>query len=110
MPKIKTTILGNYKPHLIIHTGNVIMLKTKEHPAGGLHLISETDLEHRSRTYIDLHTKKYIYNGKKIANEKINKYKIELTEKEIIEFWNNNLKEIYIGGAKAQPIGSAVGG
>ena len=95
MPKIKTTILGNYKPHLIIHTGNVIMLKTKEHQSGGLHLIIETDLEHRSRTYIDLHTKKYINSGKKIANEKINKYKIELTEKEIIEFWNKYLKEIY---------------
>lgn len=72
------------------------MLKTKEHKNGGLHLISETDLEHRSRSYIDLHTKKYIYNGKKIANEKINKFKIELTEKEIIEFWNKNLKDMYL--------------
>ena len=95
MPKIKTTILANYKPNITIHTGNVIMLKTKEQPSGGLHLISETDLEHRSRTYVDLHTKKYINNGKKIANEKINKFKIELTEKEIIDFWNKNLKELY---------------
>ena len=95
MPKIKTTILGNYKPHLIIHTGNVIMLKTKEHPNGCLHLISETDLVHRSKSYIDLKTRKYINNGKKIANEKVNKYKVELTEKEIIDFWNKNLKELY---------------
>lgn len=96
MPKIKTTILGNYKPHLIIHTGNVIMLKTKEQPSGGLHLISETDLVHRSKSYIDLKTRKYINNGKKIANEKVNKYKVELTEKEIIDFWNKNLKDMYL--------------
>ena len=95
MPKIKTTILGNYKPHAIIHTGNVIMLKTKEHINGSLHLIDETDTVHISRSLIDLHTKKHINKGEKINLKELDKYTVELTEKEIIEFWNNNLKELY---------------
>lgn len=97
MPKIKTTILGNYKPHAIIHTGNVIMLKTKQHPSGGLHLIEYSSFEKKSGRYIDLHTKKWLIGrtGEKINDNDILKYKVELTEKEIVDFWNNNLKNIY---------------
>lgn len=96
MPKVKTTILGNYKPHTYIHTGNVIMLKTKQHTSGGLHLIDETDTAHNSRSLIDLHTKKHINKGQKINLKELEKYTVELTEKEIIEFWNNNLKNMYL--------------
>ena len=75
MPEVKTTILGNYKPNTFIHTGNVIMLKTKEHPNGFLHLIDETDTAHNSRSLIDLHTKKHINKGQKINLKELEKYK-----------------------------------
>lgn len=95
MPKLNFIKLGMFKPHTFIHTGNVIMLKTKEHPNGFLHLIEETDAIHNSRSYIDLRTRKHINNGEKISDNDIKKYKIELTEKEIIEFFEKNLKEMY---------------
>ena len=71
------------------------MLRTKEHPYGSLHLIDETDFIHNSRSYIDLSTKKHINNGKKIGQNEINKYVVTLTDIEIIDFWDRNLKENY---------------
>lgn len=89
-------ILGKLNPYTFITTDNVVMLKTRNHPKGELHLIDETDKVHNSKSYIDLQTKKHINHGLKISTKEISKYIIELTEEEKVEWFEKNLKKLII--------------